>query len=300
MSRLVSFAALTAVVAWGASFVATRLALTTLTPLALVAVRFLVGGAIVAALARVARQRVFPPRHGLGRTALLGLILGAHLAIQALGLEYTSAVNTAWIVGFIPVTIALGGRLLLGQRLAPLGWLGVAVATGGVLLVTGAPVAGFADARLGDLLQLASCLTWTAYTLLAVQPVLRFGSLTMTSGPMLVAAAVTTGAAVLHGRPVAGPPSVAAVVAVAFLAVVCSGLAYLLWFRALADRGPARTGAYIYLEPFVTLGLAAALLGEPVTLQALGGGFAVLAGVSMVQLQGRRRPRYDASPGGTP
>lgn len=297
---VVSLAALTAVVVWGASFVATRLALTTLSPFALVAVRFAVGGAMVAAFARLNRQRVFPPREGLALTALLGLILGAHLAIQAVGLEHTSAVNTAWIVGFIPVTIALGGRAFLGQRLARLGWLGVAVATGGVLLVTGAPVAGFAEARFGDLLQLLSCLTWTAYTLLAVRPVLRFGSLTMTAGPMLVAAAMTTGAAVVHGRPVAGPLTASTLTAVAFLAVACSGLAYVLWFRALAEHGPARTGTYIYLEPFVNLGLATALLGEPLTLQTLAGGLGVLAGVSMVQLSGRRRPRYDCASGGTP
>jgi drug/metabolite transporter (DMT)-like permease len=290
-SRVVSLAALTAVLGWGASFVATRVALTALSPFALVAVRFAVGGAVVAAFARAAGQALIPPREGRARAALLGLILSAHLAIQAVGLQHTSAVNTAWIVGFIPVTIALGSRAFLGQRLGALAWLGVAVATGGVLLVTGSPVAGFADARLGDLLQLLSCLTWTAYTLLAVAPVLRFGSLTMTSAPMLVAAVVTAVAAVVQGHPVVGPLTPSALVAVAFLAVACSGLAYLLWFRALAEHGPARTGTYIYLEPFVNLGLAAGLLGEPVTLRSLLGGCAVLSGVLMVQLAGRRRKR---------
>ncbi len=289
-ARVWSGAALAAVVLWGASFVATRVALTALDPLALVAVRFGVGGLLLAGLARLAGQRVLPPREGRPTTLLIGLVLAAHLVIQAVGLERTSAVNTAWIVGFIPVTIALGARLVLGQKLEALAWLGVAVATGGVLLVTGTPAAGFADARLGDLLVLVSCLTWTAYTLLAVRPVARFGSLTMTAAPMLVAAAASSAGALVSGRALAGPLTAPAVAAVAYLAVMCSGVAYWLWFRALAEHGAARTGVYIYLEPFVNLGLATTLLGEPVTAGALAGGCAVLAGVYLVQRRPGRGP----------
>ena len=107
----------------------------------------------------------------------LGLVLAAHLLIQAYGLKHTSAIHTGWIVGFMPVTIALGAYLLRRQRLNALGWLGVAVGTGGVLLVTLKSTPDFAQARFGDLLQLASCLTWTVYTLAAGGPVARNGAL---------------------------------------------------------------------------------------------------------------------------
>lgn len=63
-----------------------------------------------------------------------------------------------------------------------------------------------------------------------------------------------------------------------------------------ADHGPARTGTHVYPDP----GLAAGLLGEPVTLQSLAGGSAVLAGVLVVRLSGRSRSRYDSAPGGSP
>jgi len=276
----VSFAALAAVVAWGASFVATRMAL--------VAVRFTVGGAALAIYGRLKGKPVLPPGGGRRAMTVLGMVLAAHLLIQAIGLRFTSAISSSWIVGFIPVTIALGGWLFLGQRLRPLAWLGVALGTGGLALVTGLPPEGFASARLGDLLQVVSCLTWTAYTLLAVRPVARHGSLVATAAPMLVAAAVTAVATAIEGRPVVGPPTLAALAAVAFLAVVCSAVSYLLWFSALEELGPARTSVYIYLEPFVTLALAASVLDEPVTWAALAGGCAVLAGVFLVQRGGPR------------
>jgi drug/metabolite transporter (DMT)-like permease len=48
--------------------------------------------------------------------------------------------------------------------------------------------------------------------------------------------------------------------ALAFLGVLCSGVAYLLWFRAVGGIGPARTGSYLYLEPFVKLAVARSVL----------------------------------------
>ncbi len=281
MTRI-SGAALFAVVAWGASFVATRIALEVFTPFAIVALRLTLGVVLLLAVARWQRQRAVPGREAAGITVLLGLIVAAHLLIQAIGLGHTTAMNSAWIISFIPVVIALGARIFLGQRLPALAWAGVAVATLGVLLVTAQEPPDFAQARLGDLLQLGSCFTWAAYTLVAVRPLQRWGSLAMTAGPMAVAAAVLWLAAAVDGRLLVAPPDAASVLAITFLGVLCSGAAFLLWFRAVSAVGPARSGVYLYVEPFVTLALAWVMLGEPVLVNAVAGGLAVLVGVALV------------------
>jgi drug/metabolite transporter (DMT)-like permease len=278
----ISVAALFAVVAWGASFVATRLALEAFTPFAIVALRLTLGALLLLAVARWQRQRAVPGREAAGITVLLGLIVAAHLLIQAVGLGHTTAMNTAWIISFIPVVIALGAWLSLGQRLPALAWAGVAIATLGVLLVTAQKPPDFAQARLGDLLQLGSCFTWAAYTLVAVRPLARWGSLPMTVAPMAVAAAALWLTVAVDGRLLVAPPNLASVVAVAFLGVLCSGAAFLLWFHAVSAVGPARSGVYLYVEPFVTLALAWAMLGEPVMGSAVAGGIAVLVGVALV------------------
>ena len=285
----VSGAALFAVFAWGASFVATRLALEAFTPFAIVALRLTLGTALLLAVARAGRLRAVPGREAAGVAVLLGLIVAAHLLIQAIGLGHTTAINAAWIIGFIPVVIALGARLFLGQRLPALAWTGVAIASIGVLLVTAQEPPDFAYARLGDLLQLGSCFTWAAYTLVAVRPLQRWGSLPMTAAPMAVAAAVLWAAVAVDGRLVVAPPGLASVVAIAFLGVFCSGIAFLLWLRAVAAVGPARSGVYLYVEPFVTLALAWAVLDEPVMVSAVAGGITVLIGVAMVHRAGEER-----------
>ena len=126
------------------------MALEAVTPFALVAVRLVTGAAMLVALSGLRGGPVLPPKGSRGVCLLLGLIIGAHLLIQAIGLQYTTAINTAWIIGVIPVMIALGSALFLRERLPAVGWLGVAVATGGVLMVTMRTPPDFGRAHLGD------------------------------------------------------------------------------------------------------------------------------------------------------
>lgn len=283
----VSGRGLVAVMVWGASFVATRVALGALNPFGLVAIRLLAGTLLLGMAVWVRGGRPLPVRRDVPAVIFLGLVLCAHLLIQAHGLQRTSAINTGWLVGFMPVTIALGAYLLGQQRLARLGWLGVAIGTGGVLIVTMKAPPNFARARFGDLLQMVSCLTWTVYTLAGAGPVARNGALRVTTLSMGVAALVATIATIWTGLP-SGALTGESLLAMAFLGPVCSGVAYYLWYAALDAHGPTRVGSLLYLEPFVSLATGSILLHEPVTGNALLGGLCVLVGVWMVAKGARK------------
>ena len=285
---VVSGKALVAVVVWGAAFAVTKVALQTFTPFGLVAVRLVSGAAVLVVVSRIGGRGLWPARGDRGVSALLGVILGAHLLIQAFGLVYTTAVHTGWIIGFIPVTIALSAHLLRRQRLLGKGWAGVAVATTGVLLVTMTELPAFADARWGDALQLLSCFTWTAYSLIGGRAVAANGALRVTTFAMLIAATVSVPVAIALGwtHATLGPEAVASA---AYLGLVCSALALLLWYQALDEHGPTRTGSVLYFEPFVTLLVAMTLLGEPVSIRSVLGGLCVLAGVWLVS-RGTAKP----------
>jgi drug/metabolite transporter (DMT)-like permease len=277
-----------AVVVWGASFVATRIALEALNPFGLIAVRLWIG-TLLLTLALRARHAVWLPAHAdLPRCVFLGVVLAAHLLLQAYGLRYTTAIHTGWIIGFIPVTIALGAHLLRQQRLNRTGWSGVALGTAGICVVIAFLPRGFAHARFGDLLQFVSCLTWTIYTLAATRPVARNGVLRVTTFAMAVAALIATLATLGTGVQ-AGALTMRPVLALLFLGFICSGAAYYAWFAAVEEHGPARSGSLLYLEPFVTLVTAAALLEERITATAIAGGLCVLGGVWLVA-RGSVRP----------
>src|SRR5262245_3879953 len=281
------WSALFAVTIWGGSFVATKLALgpedaRVLTPFGLVALRFLMGGLVLLGVLVARRLPILPEASDRPRVALLGAILGAHIGVQTYGLAFTFATHAAWIVCFQSVTIALAAQFFLGQKLRAVGWLGVALAVAGIFGVTRpGEAARAAEVGFGDLLQLCGCLTWPAYTLLGARPVKSSGSLRVTTWTTLVAGMLMLVLASAGGFGVR--PGARELAALVYLGLFSSAAAFLAWYHAQAVHGSQRTGATLYVEPFVTALVATLLLGEPLVLATAVGGVVVLLGVYLVQ-----------------
>lgn len=275
---------------WAASFVATRAAIEAFHPYALVAARFALGSALLYLALLLRREPLLLERADRPRGLLLGLILGAHIAVQAFALFHTSAVHSGWIVGSCPVVIALGAQLFLGQRLGALAWGGIGVAACGVLLIALEHSSALADAGWGDLLVFGTTFSWAAYTLLSAAPVARSGALRTSAFAMGIASLVCALAALVEGRALRGTPDAAHWLELAFLGVCCSGLAFWLWSRAIGRFGMARLGSLIYFQPFLTAALACALGGERPDWHTWVGGPLVVLGVWLLG-RGRPEPR---------
>jgi drug/metabolite transporter (DMT)-like permease len=280
------WSALVAVTIWGGSFVATKLALgpegaRVFTPFGLVALRFLMGGLVLLGVLFARRMPFLPEASDRRRVAFLGAILAAHIGVQTYGLRFTFATHAAWIVCFQSVTIALAAQFFLGQRLRAIGWVGVALAVAGVFGVTRpGETAQAAEVGFGDLLQLCGCLTWPAFTLLGARPVQSSGALRVTTWTTLVAGSAMVALASASGF--GSRPGTAELVALLYLGLLSSAAAFLAWYHSQAKHGSQRTGATLYVEPFVTA-IVASFGGEPLVLGTLAGGVIVLAGVWLVQ-----------------
>jgi drug/metabolite transporter (DMT)-like permease len=128
--------ALFAVIVWGASFVASKVALQDLSPTTLVWLRFLMGVAVLGIAVIVRKQFALPDKKEWVYFALLGFLgITFHQWLQSNALETSEAGTSAWIVATSPVFIALLGWVLLKE---PLDWtrtLGILLAFGGVLVV---------------------------------------------------------------------------------------------------------------------------------------------------------------------
>jgi drug/metabolite transporter (DMT)-like permease len=87
----------------------------------------------------------------------------------------------------------------------------------------------------------------------------------------------------------AATPSFDAVSSVVVLGLVCSALAFLVFFRLIAEAGPSRAAVITYVNPIVALGLGVAILGEDVGTGAVAGLLLILAG-SWLSTDGRVPP----------
>jgi len=279
------------VVVWGASFIATKMAVAEVSPVTVVWLRFAMGVAVLGAVVAARRQLAVPSRSDLGYFALLGFLgIAFHQWLQSNGLVTSQAGTTAWIVASTPVFMALLGWLILRERVRLMTVAGIALAAAGVVLVVSrgdlSAVAAGRFGAPGDLLILASAPNWAVFSVLSRKGLQRHPSAVMMFWVMTLGWLMITVLWLLGP----GPADVAHLSArgwgaILFLGFACSGLAYVFWYDALRDLPASQVGALLYVEPLIAVAVAAVLLGEPIVLATLLGGLAILTGVWMVSLR---------------
>lgn len=288
-SRLVAILeASCAVIIWGGSFVATKIALQEVNPVTVVWLRFGIGVFIIGISVSMRRQWALPAPNDFGYFALLGFLgISFHQWLQSTGLLTAQATTTAWIVATTPIFMALLGWVVLKEGL---GWVqvgGILTAGLGVLLVVSQ--GKFSSISLGnfgtpgDILILISALNWAVFSTLSRRGLLKYPAArmmfyVMAFGWLFVSILFFTGG---------GLDQVINLTrqgwsAILFLGVMCSGVAYIFWYDALQVLPVAQTGAFVYIEPFVTVVVAAVVLGEQLIGASLIGGAAILVGVWLV------------------
>jgi drug/metabolite transporter (DMT)-like permease len=282
------FKAAFAVVVWGASFIATKVALRDVSPVTVVWLRFTLGVVILGIAVASRKQFALPGGKDLAYFALLGFLgITFHQWLQSNGLVTAQATSTAWIVATTPIFIAILGWLILKEKLRWLQALGIVLAFVGVLLVvTNGNLASLVTGHFGepgDLLIMISAPNWAIFSILSRYGLRRhpaalmilyvmglgwvFTSILFFSGPGVAQVSQLT----LKGW-----------LGVVFLGVFCSGLAYIFWYDALQALPASQVGVFLYIEPLVTVMVAAAVLGEPLLLASLLGGAIILFGVWLV------------------
>jgi drug/metabolite transporter (DMT)-like permease len=308
---LVLAAALFTVAIWAGTPIATKLAVAELDPLAVGALRTLLGALaalVILAVAGAATRsaagsaagsagapvvgtagRLALPRSRSGRSllavsALTGFVLFPPLF--SLGLERTSAAHCALALAILPLftglITAVAERVLPGRRW----WFGAAVALGGTLLLVdqrfglSSPGASLT----GDLLVLLSCAVASAGYVSGGRAAREVGARAVTYWGLALG-----GLVLLPLTPWLTPPQALAGLSVAvwgsllYLGLLSSIAAYLAWYWALAQSDMGRTGLAQFLQPPLTLLLAAAILGEALTWPLLLAGAVIVAGVAIVQ-----------------
>src|SRR4030042_5847417 len=140
-----------AVIIWGISFIATKLALRDLEPVTVVLLRFAIGVIILGLATVLRKQFIIPKGKEWGYFALLGFLgITFHQWLQSTGLVTSQASTTAWIVATTPVFMAILGWLFLKEALSLMQIAGVAAAGFGVLMVvTRGSLGLLAGGRLG-------------------------------------------------------------------------------------------------------------------------------------------------------
>ncbi|HLE92788.1 MAG TPA: DMT family transporter [Anaerolineales bacterium] len=284
-----------AVVVWGASFIATKVALAYASPITIVWLRFAMGVVILGVAVVLRRQFTLPNKNEWRYFALLGFLgITFHQWLQSNALVTSEASTTAWIVATTPVFMALLGWLVLKEGL---GWVtisGILLAFIGVLVVvsdgdiTSISIGEFGAP--GDVLILISAVNWAVFSTLSRRGLKSYPASLMMFYVMSFGW-VFTSFLFIPSEGLSEIPrlTVNGWIAILFLGIFCSGLAYIAWYDALQALSAAQTGVFLYIEPLVAVAVAAIVLAEPVTWASLLGGAVILIGVWLVNREPRER-----------
>jgi drug/metabolite transporter (DMT)-like permease len=283
------------VVVWGASFIATKVALRDVSPVTVVWLRFGIGVLILGLANLQRKQLTLPGRRNLGYFALLGFIgITFHQWLQSTGLVTAQASTTAWIVATTPVFMALLGWAFLRERLNGLQVFGIALAALGVILVVSeGDLASLGVGEFGtpgDILILISAANWAVFSALSRRgldnhPASWMLLYVMGFGWVFVSVLFFTGPGLYEIKQL----SLSGWLGVLFLGIACSGLAYIFWYDGLKAVPASQVGSFLYLEPLVAVVVAALLLNEPVFWVSIVGGGTILLGVWLVNRKSQLR-----------
>jgi drug/metabolite transporter (DMT)-like permease len=286
--RFAVIEALLAVVVWGASFVATKVALQYTSPDVVVWLRFAMGVVILGIAVLVRGKFALPDKWDWMYFALLGFLgITFHQWLQSNGLVTAQATTTAWIVATTPIFMALLGWLALKEKLSWLQVGGIILSTIGVMLVVTrgdlSQLIGGKFGTLGDFLILISAPNWAVFSILSRRGLKKYPATLMMFYVMAFGLFFSSIIFFSQG----GIGQIGKIpwdgwAGIAFLGIFCSGLAYIFWYDALQALPAAQTGAFLYLEPVSTLIIAALILGEHLFLAAMIGGALILSGVWFV------------------
>ena len=280
---------------WGTTYLGIRIALETIPPAAMAALRWTAGGAIVSVIVW-ARGGRLPGRAAWPGLALLGLLLiGFGNGFVVYAEQYVPSGLTAVVIATSPFWMVTTEALLpSGERFARRSIVGLLVGFCGIVLLVWPDLrsTGAGHFALGLVALQLACAGWAAGSAYSKrhrpsEDVLGATAVQMLFGGLMMAIVAT----VLGEWPTLAFTARTAG-ALTYLTVVGSVGAFVAYVYALRHLPVSTVSLYAYINPVIAVVLGALVLGEPFTIRVVAAAALVLLGLAIVRSSGRgSRPR---------
>ena len=287
------------VVVWAVNFIAAKIGLRYLPPLAMASFRVVLAGVVmVPVYFSCLRLRAFAEAAALRRRGFaLGdfwtfLYLGffgvtMNQMCFTIGLYFTHVSHSAVIVGLGPIYILLLAVLFRLERATWHKVMGMLIALGGIAVLASETGIGQSASIEGDAITMAGSIGFAIYVVLGKRVAEQYDTLTMTAFNHFAGALMVLPAAV-HEIAALSPVRLwqqpwQAWAAVVYMAVFSSALAYVFYFWLLRYLEASQLAAFTYLLPVLATILGILWLGEKGSWSQVLGGFMALGGVYWIE-----------------
>jgi len=290
-------------VVWGSTYLGIAIAVDTIPPFVMAALRFLLaGGALLAwSVLRSGGSFVWPSRREWRDSTIVGaLLLGGGMGMVAWGEQTIPSGIAALFIATMPVWVAVLGGLFLGERLPRLAVVGIVIGFLGVAILVGPSVFGSSGALdpAGLVALIISPIAWATGSLFAShRAALPSRPLVSTGAQMLMGGLVLAAMSVVSGEWQGFQPAAVSMdsfLAFVYLTLIGSLLAFTTfsWLVSVAPLPLVTT--YAYVNPIVAVVLGWIVLQEPIDARTLVAGTVIVAAVALIVTARGRLPRPGA------
>jgi drug/metabolite transporter (DMT)-like permease len=281
---------------WGSSYLFIKIGVEAgLQPFTLVALRLLIGFALLVVVVAIAREALPRSLRTYGHLFVMAIFsVALPFSLITWAEQSTDSTLAAILNASVPLfVILIAAGVLLDERITANRVLGLVIGFVGVAILVGfdpGVIAGTdlvaALALIGSSISYATGAVYARRFVHGLRPmipaVMQVGFALLITGVM----------ALLFESPISFPGRFDAVLAVVWLGLLGSGTAYLVFFRLLGRWGATRTSLVAYLLPVFGIALGALVLNENVDARLILGTALVIGGIALVNARGRLLPAF--------
>jgi drug/metabolite transporter (DMT)-like permease len=277
---------------WGSSYLFIKLAVDDFGTFTLVALRLLIGAALLWAVVAVARQPLPRERRVYGHLLVMAFV---NITIPFLLITWAeqsvesslAAILTAPVPLF---AIVLSAIFLADEPIRVNGLVGLLVGFVGVVIITSPGLTEAGGTPVAELALLGAAFSYGVGAVYSRRNVRGLAPMIPAVFQVSFAAIITGSIAIVGEHPWTMSPDLQAIGSIIWLGLLGSGVAYLLVFRLFQAWGATRTTLVAYVIPAVGIVLGFLVLNEPIDARLLLGTGLIVAGIGLVNSKfGRRR-----------
>ena len=278
---------------WGFNQVAIKLALSDIPPLMMATLRSIGALVVVLLVARLRGVAMFRRDGTLKAGLCAGVLFGFEFVMIFLGLQWTTATRAVVFLYVAPFVVAFASGLL-GERLGPSQWTGLALSFAGVALAIGVPQADV-DSRvlLGDLLVVTGGVLWAGTTIVVkLTPLLHVPAEKILAYQLAVSIPILGFGSLASGETIHGVPGPTALMCFIYQTFWVVGLTFLAWFTLVRKFSASKLSAFTFVTPLFGVAAGYFVMHDRLTIAFCGAAVLVIAGLILVN----RAPRGAIDP----
>lgn len=276
---------------WGSTFLAMKFAIASYPPFMMASLRFLLAGGLLYTVLRL-RGEPSPTLAEWGGAAIVGtMLLSVGNAGVAYAQQWVDSGAAAMVIATVPIWMVLFSGFL-GEWPHKWDWLGIVLGLLGVVILN---LDGNMQSNpLGAGILLIAAISWALGSVWGKRLPLPSGGMS-SAAQMLAGGAVLAVVSTIQGERITTVPTVQATLALAYLVVFGSFVAYSAYLYLLHTVRPAIATSYAFVNPLVALALGAWLADERIGMYEIIAMAVILLGVMLVLLPGMVRSSFSNS-----